>query len=393
MSEKSVVAGIISINVFCLLLLANTLSISFYESQIFFEQRGLLHYFINFSTNIFGQNDLALRLPVIIIHSANTLLMYLVSFKYLHKRNDRIWSLSLFVLLPGVISAALVVNNAVLVIFFLLLFIYLYEKDHVYAQLVLPIALFIDNAFAILYLALFFYNIKKRDNFLIIYSLVLFAISMYMFGFEVGGRPRGYFVDALGVYSAIFSPVIFFYFFYTMYRVFIKEEKDILWYISFTALSFSLILSFRQRIALEDFAPFLVIALPIMSKTFLHSYRIRLSMFRKNYKVLLTLAMSLLAINLIMIVNNKSLYHLLEKPHKHFNYKNHVAKELASTLKEKGIVEVDVLDDYKLQERLKFYGIKMSDKTLMTSYEFLDYTDTIEIKYYGKLVDTFYIKR
>jgi hypothetical protein len=45
-----------------------------------------------------------------------------------------------------------------------------------------------------------------------------------MYSFDTGGKPKGYFLDALGVYAAIFSPLLFLYFIYSMYRILIKEE-------------------------------------------------------------------------------------------------------------------------------------------------------------------------
>ena len=97
---------------------------------------------------MFGQNDFALRLPMIVFHLLSSLLLYKISKKYLEKQKDRLWLLIVFILLPGVISSALLVNSAGLVIFSLLLFIYIYDnfsKEYTYPLLL--IFAIIDGSF------------------------------------------------------------------------------------------------------------------------------------------------------------------------------------------------------------------------------------------------------
>ena len=144
-------------------------------------------------------------------------------------------------------GVALLVNNGIIVIFFSLLFTYLYLKEYkVASHLVLIVCLFIDNSFAIFYIALFAYAIMKRKTDLLILTLILFSASMYLYGFDTGGKPKEYFIDTLGVYAIVFSPLLFLYFVYAMYRILIKEEKNLLWYISFFSLVVSLLLSLRH---------------------------------------------------------------------------------------------------------------------------------------------------
>ncbi len=166
----------------------------------------------------------------------------------------------IYALLPGVNSAALLLNPISVVIFLTLLFLYLYIYGYkILSYSILAITLLVDNSFLILYLALFFYAISIKDKKLLIYSMILFGISMYLYGFDDGGKPKGYFIDMLGVYAAIFSPFLFLYYIYALYRVLIKEQKSILWYITFVSFAMSMLLSMRQKIYIEDFAPFVVI--------------------------------------------------------------------------------------------------------------------------------------
>jgi len=339
-----------------------TLSISYKEALIFYDGSGFLHYLVKFSTYLFGQNDFALRAPFIFFHLLSILLMYGISKFYLKKDEDRLLTVIVFVLLPGVVSSALLVNSASVVIFFTLLFIYLFlEKRENLYSLLLPLLVFVDNSFMILYLALFAYAIYTKNRYLTLLSSMLFLISLYIYGFGVHGKPRGYFLDTFGAYSLIFSPLIFLYFFYTMYRIFVRGEKNILWFISFLALIFSILISFRQRIIIEDYAPFVVISIPLMVQLFLKSYRTRLPELRKSHKVFFAFVFSFLVLNFLATYFNQYFYRFLDDPKQHFAYKYHIAKELSKALKKMGVDGLFTADK-RLQKRLKFYDIKQSDK-------------------------------
>ena len=292
--------------------------------------------------------------------------MYKLTDKYFKYESDRLISICIFMLLPGVLSASLLVNSAILVTFLTLLYLYYYKLTNKHSYLLLFIFVFIDNSFAILYLALFFYSlkdvksiedVKDKKNILLWISLVLFVLSMYIYGFTTAGKPRGFFLDTFAIYASIFSPLLFIYFFYSIYRIGFKEkEKSLTWYISTTALLVSFLFSFRQRVYIEDFAPYVVISLPFMLKIFFHSYRVRLKEFRKNHNIAVTLVLLMLFINVLLTIVNKPLYIILPNPKKHFVYKYHFVKELAAEMKRNKINFVSS-DDEELLLRLKFYGI------------------------------------
>jgi len=338
----------------------NTLSISYNEAVIYYDSHNFLHYLVQFSTKLFGQNDFALRVPFIAFHLGSIGLFYKISKIFLKREFDRCLSILIFVLLPGVVSSAVLVNSASVVIFFTLLFIYLFlhKKENLYSML-LPLLVFIDNSFSILYLGLFAYSIYTKNRYLLLLSAMLYLISLYMYGFGVYGKPKGFFLDTFGAYSLIFSPLIFLYFFYTMYRILIKEKKSILWFISFTALIYSILISFRQRIVIEDYAPFVVISIPLMVQQFLRSYRTRLPQLRSSYRFFYALVFGFLALNFLATYFNQYFYRYIDNPQKHFAYKYHIAKELASALKKRGIDSI-MVDNKNLQKRLKFYGINSS---------------------------------
>ena len=199
------------------------LSISYDEAQTFFFGSSVAHYLSYYSTLWLGKSDFTLRLPFILLHLGSIVLLYKIGKLFLKKRLDRVLSIAIYALLPGVNSVALLVNNSVVVMFITLLFVYLYLLEYkVVSHIVLIASLFVDNSFAILYIALFIYALMNKKIDLVILTLILFSTSMYLYGFDTGGKPKGYFVDTLGIYTAIFSPFLFLYFVYAMYRILIK---------------------------------------------------------------------------------------------------------------------------------------------------------------------------
>ena len=367
-----------------------SLSISYKEALNVFVNNSVLSLITNTSIYILGQNDLALRLPFILFYAFSIIIMYKITENYFKYEKDRYISIIVFMILPGVLSASLLVNSAIVIIFFTLLYLYYYHKYNKHSYLLLLLFLFIDNSFAVLYLALFFYSLKNKDTKLIYISLILFSLSMYIYGFSTGGKPRGFLVDTFAIYATVFSPFLFLYFLYTMYRNWIKDERTLIWYISITALLLSLIFSFRQRIYIEDFAPYVVISLPYMLKTFFHAYRVRLKEFRTNYNILAFLVVLMLSINVILTFVNKPLYLILPNANKHFVYQYHFIKELVEELSARDINSVTT-DDEELSLRLRFYHIEKGDDYFLTLKNYDYPSERISIKYYGKEVFVAYL--
>ena len=392
MSIRLFLPLIIFVDIAFLLYGVSNISISYSEAEIFYDQRNFVHYLAQFSTTLFGQNDLALRLPFMIFHLLSIVLMYKISLFYLRLKMDRIISVLVFVMLPGVTSAALLVNSATVSIFFTLLFLYLFlnKKENYYAAL-LPFLVFVDDSFLTLYLALFVYGFFKKENFITVLSFFLILISLYMYGFDMTNDPKIYFFNVFAVYAAIFSPFLFLYFVYALYRIFIKEEKSLIWYISFVALVFSMVLSSRKMILIEDFAPFVVIAIPLMYSMFLKSYRIRLPELRGVHRFFFAFIFASLILIFFLTHLNKYLYLFMENPTKHFAYKYHVAKELATELKRDGIDEVTI--NYRMQKRLKFYGISFGKKYLIDDVTNDSTIKSVTISYINTPIKTFHVSK
>lgn len=364
MSPNFLLFFILGIDSLVLLLQTTTLSISADEASLIYGDFSFFNLLISSSLSVFGHNDIGLRIWMIIFHFMSAILMYLISKKYIKQDRNRIWLVLIFLLLPGVVSSAIVVNSAGMIIFGLLLYVYLHEK----ASLLLlnTLLLFyslIDIGFSYLFLGLAVYYILNKKNKLFIYMMSLYFLNSFLYGFEVSGIPSGHFLDTIGLYSAIFSPIIFIHIFYILYRRYLTTNVDVIWYISTTVLILSLALSFRQRVAVEHFAPYLIIALPLAAQSFISSYRVRLKIYRTKYKMIFIISFIFLLMNTLAVFFNKELYTFIDSPKHHFIYDMDVAKELANSLKEKGISCIK--SDKNMQKRLYFYGVGYCDDFLL----------------------------
>lgn len=388
--HKLLLGFFLSIFVMILIMVANSLSVSYEESLNILVNKSVLTYITKPFVYIFGHNDIAVRLPFILLYAASVILMYLLTKDYFKKEIDRLINISLFMLLPGIISASLLINSSIVAIFCTLLYLYYYKTYKKHNYYLLFLFLFVDNSFAILFLALFFYALNKKENRLLVISLVLFGLSMTIYGFDAGGKPRSYFFDTFGTYASIFSPLLFVYFFYSMYRVGLKGNRSIFWYISVTALAFSFLLSFRQRVPIEDFAPYVVITVPIMVKLFLHTLRIRLPEFRTKTYSIAKLTLFIMLINIVTLLYSKPIYLVLDNPKRHFAYDYHFAKEISNILKENGIDNVLTLN-YELKKRLEFYGIKEGDDYILSLNKPSYYDFEYKVSYLNKDLLTFYV--
>ena len=375
MIHRFIFVSIILIDAIILFFQTSELSISYREAELLYGEFSFLQVVVNTSLFFFGQNDFALRLPMILLHLFSIVLLNEISKKYIPLAKNRLWLILAFVLLPGVVSSSLIVNSAGLLIFGILLFAYIYERYSVKViYILLPIYAVVDAGFVYLFLGLIIYHLFSKEKYRLLYNIGMFALSTYIYGFEAHGIPSGHFLDAIGVYSAVFSPIIFVYLVYTLYRRYLTDKMDLAWYIASTALLISLLLSFRQRVSIEHFAPYLMLGLPLAAQTFISSYRVRLKIFRTGYKTIFVVSFILLILNTVVVFFNKDLYLLIENPKKHFAYDMHVAKELADQLKLKNINCVKT--DRKNELRLRFYGISTCEEYLLIKNIFLKKKDS-----------------
>ena len=386
MSPKIIFFLLLGLDALILLLETSHVSISYNEALLLYGHNSFLQYITRFFITLFGQNDIGLRLAMILMHLGSVILLYLISKRYLKTERNRLWLVFIFILLPGVISAAMVVNHAGLIIFSLLLYIYLdgIVSEKYTAGFLFLLAL-LDPGFSYLFIGLGIYYFAHKQKWMFAYSILLYLLSINLYNVKIDGAPSGHFLDLLGLYSAIFTPIIFIYLFYVLYKRYLTNKIDKIWYISATALLISLVLSFRQRIDIEVFAPYLIIALPLATQSFVSSYRVRVKEFRRTYRLIFGLSLIFLLLNATVVFFNQELYRYIDNPKKHFAYDMHVAKELAQQLKEKNIDCVKT--DYKMQLRLKYYGINECEKTLLKELSLKKAKSSdVTIRYSGKAI-------
>ena len=360
MKYRYILLLLLGVDALILFFQTSEISISTAEAELLYGSFSFLQFITKVSLSIFGQNDFGLRFVMILLHLFSTLLLYKISKNYIHLKRNRLWLVLLFIMLPGVVSSAIVVNDAGIIIFGLFLYIYVSQSySEKYSLAFLLFLALLNHGFVYLFLGLVIYAIIHRKKHQLYFNLFYLSINIYLYGLDLNGFPRGHFLDTIGVYSAILTPIVFIYIVYTLYRRFLAKKMDQVWYIAVTALLYSLVVSFRQQVSLEYFAPYLIVALPLAAQTFISSYRVRLRIYRKRYKLIFTLAFLFLFINFITVLFNKELYLVLDNPKKHFAYKMHVAKELATVLKKREIHCVSTNKDLAI--RLKFYGISQCD--------------------------------
>jgi len=321
--------------------LATTTPISPHEANIFFTSSDLVSTLMHWGKSLIGNafgDFLGLRIFFMLFGFISLILFYKLSRQYFLRDGDAYLSTMIFMLLPGILTGLTLANIAIVVLCIVLLFVLLYEKGQYMLLPFLMLALFfIHEASIIFFVALLLYGIIHKDKKLAIGSLAFLTAFIYLAkGIEIGGRPSGHFVEIFGLYATVFSPLLFLYFFYAMYRILLREKKTLLWYISFTALAFSLLLSLRQRVYITDFAPYVMISVVLMLDMLNHSVRVRLPEFQKYYKRGYYLVISFLILSASLIIFHKSLYQLSSDRSKHFANRIYKPYYLAKKLKSEG---------------------------------------------------------
>ena len=335
----------------------------------------------NIFFNLFGKNDLILRLPSLILSIFSIFLYYKISQKYLKKNSDIYLSVVIFSLMPGFIIASLLFNKSIYLIFLVLLFIYSFFHYRFYSYILLFLYTIVDVSFISLYLGLIFYSIYKKDTKFLLYSLFLLMINANYFNYDITGHPKGHLIDILGIYFAIFSPFVFLYFLYALLKTF--RKPTLLWFISSWGLIFSILLSFRQKIKIDDYAPYVIVAIVFMIAIFLNDYRVRLKIFRKPYKFLFSFLFISLIMFDIFILSSK--YFLDIKILEQFKY----SKEIALFLKSKKIDKISC-NNKKICKKLYFYGLEKGDKYLLN---YNKTTKKVSISHNNKTLYSFYVSK
>jgi len=353
---------IVSVYVLAIFYISTTTPITPHEAKLLFASNGIVNYFMLLGQNIFS-GFIGFRIFFIFFGFLSIILFYNLSKRYFLNQNDVYTSTTIFMLLPGIITGSVMSNIAIIVLPLVLLFVLLYEKEYfIFLPFILLILFLIHDASIIFFIALFIYGLSHKDKKLFILSALFLIIFLIMQkGIDIGGRPSGHFIDIFGQYAALFSPLVFLYFFYTLYRILLREKKTLLWYISFTALAFSLLLSIRQRIHISDFAPYVTISIILMLDIFNNSLRVRLPQFKKRYKLGFNIIIFSLIISVIIIFLHQLIFYISSNQKKHFANRIYEPYNLSKKLK---LEEIDCYDSKSSREQyqLMYYNIKSCNK-------------------------------
>ncbi|PHS30592.1 MAG: hypothetical protein COA92_09345 [Sulfurovum sp.] len=337
--------------------LSTTTPISPHEAKMFYTSTELVSTLMHWGSS-FIEGFLGLRIFFILFGFLSIALFYKLSRTYFPRISDAYLATVIFMILPGILTAITLANISIIVLCIVLLFVLLYEKGHyAFLPFLMLILFFIHEASIIFFVGLLLYGVMYKDKKLAIGSLAFLLAFIYLTkGIEIGGRPSGHFLEIFGLYATVFSPLLFLYFFYAMYRILLREKKTLLWYISFTALAFSLLLSLRQRVSITDFAPYVMLSVVLMLNTLNNSVRVRLPEFQKRYKQGFYIVMISLLLSVSLIIFHKALFHIFVDPSQHFASRIYKPYNLAKELKSEGI---ECYDGAHGRERfqLRYYNI------------------------------------
>jgi len=300
----------------------------------------------------------AFRVPFYFLGGVNILIYYALSKFYFKEQSDRYLSTVIFMLLPGIITSMILVNISVLVITLVLIFLLGYKHNWWWLQVIsLIVLLFVHDSAIIFFISLAFYAYLSKEHRLFYFSLLLMFMSLFIGTLEIGGRPRGHFIEIFGLYVALFSPLVFVYFCYTLYRIHHEKKHDIIWYISTIGLLFSLFLSIRQRVAITEFAPYILIGTVFILRAYNESLKVRLKIYQKKYKRIFFMVMVTLVLGSITILFHKVLFSLFEDKSRHFAYTVYKPYWLAKKLK---LQKSECYDTkfVKMRAQLRYYSIK-----------------------------------
>ncbi|MCK4442541.1 MAG: hypothetical protein KAU90_11090, partial [Sulfurovaceae bacterium] len=138
--------------------------------------------------------------------------------------------------------------------------------------------------------------------------------------------------------------------------IWLREKKDILWYISFIAFILSILLSLRQQVIMTDFAPYVIVAVVLMVVVYHNTLLVRLPQFQKDYKLGYKIVMGSLIFSSLIIIFHKPLFYLLKDKKEHFAYPFYKPYWLKLKLDKIG-QNCYTAKHKKMQYQLKYYGI------------------------------------
>jgi hypothetical protein len=299
-----------------------------------------------------------LRLPFFLISLAS-LYFYIEILKNYFNRWDSCYNLSFFIYLmtPGIFLSFILINYATVPIFLTLMFIYAYQKKIVFLEIVsLVLLFFTHSAQFVVYVAVIIYAYQDKRWWLVILSFILVLFSSVTEKYSISGIPKGHLLQLIGIYAAIFSPLLFLATIFAIYKSTINKRKDLLLTIALTAFTLSILLSIRQKIKIPDFTVFFIIATPLVVLQFKNSIDVRLKEFRKGYYLVCKIIVLVLLLETSLIILHYPLYKL--SPNRDWLIDNSIYKvpNIVKSLKKDKSKCKKVITN-KSKSLYKYYGI------------------------------------
>ncbi len=294
-----------------LIVVAATTPVSPSEAYLFFQKEATLTVLLMHWGSFVVANELGMRLFFLIFGFANAYLLYEITADFFTKREERLLALDFYLMLPGVIVSTVLANDAVIIAFLVLLFLYLHMRGKSILSL-FPLLLlaFVHWSALYFYMTLVLYGLfqKRRE----VFWVAAAAIMLYMMlGVSMPEpTPGNHFFEMLGIYATIFSPLLFVYLFYALYRTLLRGEKGLLWYISFGALIISLVLSLQERVKITDFSAYLMPGIIIAVHSYLGSLKVRLRHFQKGYRISFAIIVSSLILSSMTMLLHQPIYRI-----------------------------------------------------------------------------------
>lgn len=269
-----------------LIVVAATTPISPSEAYLFFQSKTTPTVLLMHWGSFVLSNELGMRLFFLMLGFTNAYLFYRLTADFFTKEKERLLALYFYLMLPGVIVSTVLANDAVIIACLVLLFIYfhMFEKP-IFSLFPLFLLTFVHWSALYFYIIIVLYGLfqKKREVFLSAMAAFLFYV---IFGVTIPEPTSGnYFFEMLGIYATIFSPLLFVYLFYALYKTLLRGEKTLLWYISFGTLIISFVLSLQERIKITDFSAYLMPGIMVAVHSYLGSLKVRLKRFQRAYRV------------------------------------------------------------------------------------------------------------
>ncbi len=337
---------------------AATTPISPSEASLFFQDNVTVTTLLMHGGQALLSGELGFRLPFLFLGLLNALLFYQVTAYSLSREEDRCVALLFYLMLPGVIISTVLANDAVVMSSLILLFLFFYLRGDRYLSLLPLLLLSLVHWSALyIYMIMMLYGLFQKEKWTFVSSILALFVYLLLGIDTPQGSDQSYFFELLGIDAMIFSPLLFIYLFYALYRTLLRGERDLIWYLSFGTLVISLGLSLQERIRITDFSAYLMLGIIVVVRTYYHSLRVRLREFRCSYKVIFWIVTVSLIVSSFSILLHQPIYRLAGKENYTIVAPVYAPYDRMKRLKSDGKTCVQEVNR-KVRDQMRYYGLK-----------------------------------